>query len=153
MLSIDFYFNIISPYGVFLCFCQKSFCFSLEMYLFLAMSTSSCVQSCLFVVWKYPYSYFSSHFCFRIYIVFSICIYVATAAIGYCNLSFFSFFNVVFESSWCIDAIFNAGECSTSLFSKHIQSVSVISRTYGFVHCYQFSCPLVHLSKSLLCPL
>ena len=67
---------------------------------------------------KYPYSCFSSHFYFLVFIVLLI-----RAVSGHCN--FFFFFNIVLESLyWHLHIIFNASVSSSFFFSWHIYSVS-----------------------------
>ena len=70
---------------------------------------------------------FPSYFC-------SVDLYVVCIVSGYCNLSFFSLFYVVFESSyWSIDAIFNASELSFSFFFLDTYSLST-----SFLGCMAF---------------
>ena len=72
-------------------------------------------SSFLFLFFKYPYSCFSSHFCFLVIIVLLICC-LCCYLIAVINLSLL--FYVVFESlNWCINTIFNTGESSSTLFS------------------------------------
>ena len=65
---------------------------------------------------KYLWNCFSSHFCFLgivVLLILVLCLFFS----GRCKQSFFTFFQVVFELLYrCIDAIFSAGECSSSFF-------------------------------------
>ena len=75
----------------------------------------------------------------------SACPFIVTPLISCCNYYFFALFNVVFNSSnWCIHAIFNAGESSTSFFFWHITSMSSL----GYLVHHDHQRFLVHLSFS-----
>ena len=65
-----------------------------------------------------------------IYFPFSISGYFGSADVCVAVLflmSFFALYYEVFSSYPCIDAILNAGESFSSLFSWHVKSVNVIS--------------------------
>ena len=67
---------------------------------------------------KYRYNYFSSHFCFLVFIVFSFVLTVLMlllAAVINISLLF-----LILPSNWCIYTIFNLGESSSSYISWHM---------------------------------
>ena len=74
------------------------------------------IFSSLFVVWKCPYNFFSSHFCFLIIVILLIFVFFVLfldAVISHSLL----FFILSSSRHRCVDAIFNDGESSSSLFS------------------------------------
>ena len=74
---------------------------------------------------KYPCIYFSSNFYFLV-VVLQIFMLSLLFLVTVINLCFF--FCVVLESSyWCIYAIFNVGESSSSFFSRHVIIISPLS--------------------------
>ena len=66
---INFRFNIIGPYDVVLCCYLRLFSFSFEISIFCHIHFFSYVISPVCRL-KYPYTCFSSHFCFLVFVVF-----------------------------------------------------------------------------------
>ena len=65
---ITFCFNIIGLYGIVFCYYEKGFSFTLKVFLLVAMSrflTPICHL-------KYPYCWFSFHFCFHVFVVYTL---------------------------------------------------------------------------------
>ena len=74
----------------------------------------SCAISLIFRS-NYPYSCFSSHFCFLVFVVF---LSITNDVIRCYNWTYLALCNAVFESvCWCIYAIIKAGEFLSFFFS------------------------------------
>ena len=109
-------FNIIGSYGVVLFCFYKGFRFPLKVslvwqcpILFMSVFTSLLLK---ISIQLFFFQLLLPGYCC------SICTYVANAAIGSCNKSFFVLFNVFLEFLfWFIYAIFNVGEFISAFFS------------------------------------
>ena len=86
---------------------------------------------------KYPYSCFSSYFCFLVIIFLLIMMLAMLVTI--IRLSLFSFYVVINSLYWCIHAIFSTAESSSSFLSRHILSIYVIFRMWSKVKWFVIS--------------
>ena len=110
---IYFLFNLVGPYNVILRCHQTRFNLSLKI--FLSKQCPSLFMWYFVCCMKYPYSCVSFYFCFLndvVLLIIVLFVILVTVIIYFCLC------HVVFKSSYrWIDAMFNAGEYSPSLFS------------------------------------
>ena len=111
-------FNMIGSYGAVLCSHQEGFCFSLKVSFLSHVQVFSCEM--LFISHlKRPWGCFPSHFCFLVFVIQLSIVMPVLFLIAV--ISPLVFFYVVFELLYgCVNAIFDAGKTSSSLFSWYI---------------------------------
>ena len=123
---INFRFFIISPYGIVLC-CDKIFSFSFTAFFLGHAHIFSCEIS-LVCCLKYPYSYFSPHFCFLINIVLFVLMLSVLLLSFVISFSLFFFYIFLGSLYWFIQSLINIGESSGSFFSWHTWTLYIISQ-------------------------
>ena len=143
---VSLFFNLVCPFGI-ICAAIRRDSESLLSFLFLSHAqvfSGEILSDCCL-----KHSYFS-FLLFPSFVVLLITVFVLFLG---ARIRLVWSFYVVFESTyWCIHAIFNAGDSSSS-FSWYIESVFVISGMLGLMHRYYLSCSLVHSLKFFPRPL